>query len=234
MEALLPLLIFVGGVIYSVIASSGKKNEEKRDIDPSKMERSGRSAPRRRPSEAEAGQKVERRAGGMFDELKREFQSEYDKAMGRTETASQSSGKRPEGIDRDEVKRRIEEQRKSLEERRQQEKEQASMRQRSRGQTYEDKKPVERRQSERAERAREKVRTGAVRTNIEAAGAVEGIGREIADEVRYSYGDDRTSLHKKGKSEERGFSGRDLTFDNKAIVTGIIFSEILGKPRSRK
>lgn len=236
MEVLLPLLIFAGGVIYSIIASTGNKNEEKRDIDPSKMERPGRSAPRPRPSETGTGQKVERRAGGMFDELKREFQSEYEKAMGRTDTSGEASSGRPErkGIDRGEVNRRIEEQKRQLEERRQREKEQASMRQRSRGQTYEDKRPVERRQSERAERAREKVRTGAVKTDVEIAGATEGIGREIADEVRYSYGDDRTAIHKKGKEEERGFSPKDLTFDNKAIVNGIIFSEVLGKPKSRK
>lgn len=238
MEVLLPLLIFVGGIIYSVIASSGNKDKEKRNVDPNKMERPGRSAPRGRTSTSQSQR--ERSSGGFFDEIKREFQSEYDKAMGRTETDTSDSPSKPDREDakqrpdRVDVKRRLEEEGQKLEEKWQQEKKQASMRQRSRNKTYEDKKPVERKQSERAAKEREKVRAGAVDTDVEVAGAAEGIGREIADEARYSYGDDRTTVHKKGKDEGKGFSSKDLTFDNKSVVNGIIFNEILGKPKSRK
>lgn len=233
MEALLPLLIFAGGVIYSIIASSGNKNEEKRDIDPGKMERPGRSAPRRRPPESETGQKVERRAGGMFDELKREFQSEYDKAMGRTagDEAGRDQSRRPT---REDVRRRVDEERQKFEAQRQREKKEASMRERSRGEVNRDRKPVERKQSERAERARERVRTGAVDTKVEPAGAAEGVGREITEQARYSYGDDLTSLNKKDDGEKGSISHKDLTFDKKAVLNGVIFNEILGKPKSRK
>ncbi|CAM4141674.1 hypothetical protein [Lacicoccus alkaliphilus] len=230
MEVLLPLLIFAGGVIYSIIASTGNKNEEKRDIDPGKMERPGRSAPRPRQSESDTGGRQSQGSGGMFDELKREFQSEYEKAMGRTGT--DTSAGPPERPSREDVKRRVEEERRKLEERRQREKKETSMRERSRRETSRDRKPVERKQSERAERARERVRTGAADSNVEVAKPVEGVGSEITDELRYSYGDDRTSVADTRKSS--AFSSKDLTFDNKAIVNGVIFNEILGKPKSRK
>jgi hypothetical protein len=240
MEVLLPLLIFAGGVIYSVIASTGNKNEEKRDIDPSKMERPGRSAPRPRQSESNQGGRQAQGSGGMFGELKREFQSEYEKAMGRTGTdtsagpAGSGTAGGPERPTREDVRRRVEEERRKLEERRQREKKKSSMRERSRGEASRDRKPVERKQSERAERARERVRTGAAETNVEVAKPVEGVGSEITDQPRYSYGDDRTSVNGADKKKKSAFSSNDLTFDNKAIVNGIIFNEILGKPKSRK
>ncbi|MCD2136851.1 hypothetical protein [Salinicoccus halitifaciens] len=235
MEVLLPLLIFAGGVIYSLIASSGNKNEEKRDIDPDKMERPGRSAPR--PRQPEAGRR-EQGPRGMFDEMKREFQSEYEKAMGRTagDTAggpAETGREGPARPTREDVRRRVDEERRKFEADRQREKKEASMRERSRAEVNRDRKPVERKQSERAERARERVRTGAVETKAEPVGAIGGVGGEITDEVRYSYGDDRTSIHEKGKKQRTSFSSKDLTFDNKAIVNGVVFNEILGKPRSR-
>lgn len=231
MEALLPLLIFAGGVIYSVIASRGNKDKEKRNIDPSKMERPGRSAPRRRPSNSDS--QKQQGSGGLFDELKREFKKEYDKAMGEPSSETDGQSRR---ISQEDIKKRVEEERQKIEERRQQEKEQASMRQRSRDKTYKDKKPVERRQSERASRAKESVYTAEqdVKKDVEVAGATEGIGREITEQVRYSYGDDRTEMHERGRKKEKAFTSRDLTFDRKAVVTGIIFNEILGKPKSRR
>lgn len=231
MEALLPLLIFAGGVIYSVIASRGGKDKEKRNIDPSKMERPGRSAPRRRPSNSEP--QKQQGSGGLFDELKREFKKEYDKAMGAPSSDTDGQSRR---MSQENIKRRVEEERKKLEEKRQQEKEQASMGQRSRHKTYKDKKPVERRQSERASRAKETVYTGAhdAKSDVKVAGATEGIGKEITEQVRYSYGDDRTEMHERDRKKEKAFSSRDLTFDRKAVVNGVIFNEILGKPKSRR
>ena len=126
------------------------------------------------------------------------------------------------------IKRRVEEERKKLEEKRQQEKEQASMGQRSRHKTYKDKKPVERRQSERASRAKETVYTGAhdAKSDVKVAGATE--------QVRYSYGDNRTEMHERDRKKEKAFTSRDLIFDRKAVVNGVIFNEILGKPKSRR
>ncbi|WP_462420693.1 hypothetical protein [Salinicoccus sp. Marseille-QA3877] len=231
MEALLPLLIFAGGVIYSVIASKGSNEKEKRNIDPSKMERPGRSAPRRRSANSETQR--EQGSGGLFDELKREFKKEYDKAMGESSSETKDQSRR---MSQENIKKRVEEERRKLEEKRQQEKEQASMRQRSRNQTYKDKKPVERRQSERASRARESVYTGAhdAASDIEIADASKGIGREITERVRYSYGDDRTEIHERGRAKDKAITTKDLTFDKSAVVNGIIFNEILGKPKSRR
>lgn len=231
MEALLPLLIFAGGVIYSVIASRGNKDKEKRNIDPGKMERPGRSAPRRRPSNSEP--QSQKDSGGLFDELKREFKKEYDKAMGEP---SQDTDTKSRRMSQENIKRRVEEERQNLEEKRQQEKERASMRQRSRDKTYEDKKPVERRQSERASRAKETVYAGAhnAKSDVDIAEASVGIGSEIAENVRYSYEDDHTEMHERDKKKSKALTSRDLKFDEKAIVNGIIFNEILGKPKSRR
>lgn len=231
MEILLPLLIFVGGIIYSVIASSGNKDKdkEKRNIDPSKMERPGRSAPRPRPNDSES----EQGSGGLFDELKREFKKEYDKAMGEPASETSNQSRR---MSQENIKQRVDEERQKLEEKRQREKEQASMGQRSRNQTYQDKKPVERHQSERASQAKESVYTGAhdARSDVEIARADDGIGREITEQARYSYGDDRTEMHERGREQNKAFSRKDLSFDKSAVVNGIIFNEILGKPKSRK
>jgi len=134
------------------------------------------------------------------------------------------------------IKRRVEEERQNLEEKRQQEKERASMRQRSRDKTYEDKKPVERRLSERASRAKETVYAGAhnAKSDVDIAEASVGIGSEIAENVRYSYEDDHTEMHERDKKKSKALTSRDLKFDEKAIVNGIIFNEILGKPKSRR
>ncbi|SDL21447.1 hypothetical protein [Lacicoccus qingdaonensis] len=230
MEALLPLLIFAGGVIYSVIASKGDKSKGKRNIDPSKMERPGRAAPRRRPANNEPERE---QSGGLFDELKREFKKEYDKTMGEPETETKSQSRK---MSQENIKRRVEEERQNLEDRRQREKQRPSMRQRSQNKTYEDKKPVERRQPERASRARDSVYTGAhdAKDDVEVAGSAEGIGREITERARYTYGDERTEMHERDKKKSEGFTSRDLTFDRKAVVNGIIFNEILGKPKSKR
>lgn len=231
MEVLLPLLIFAGGIIYSVIASKSNKDEEKRNVDPSKMERSGRSAPRRRPTDSDPQR--QEGSGGLFDELRREFKNEYDKAMGEPASETNSQSRRTQQED---IKKRIEEERRKMEEKRQQEKEQSSMRERSRDKTYKDKKPVERRQSERASQARESVYTGAhdARSDVEIARAADGIGREVTEQARYSYGDDRTEMHERGREQKNDFSPKDLSFDKKSVVNGIIFNEILGKPKSRR
>lgn len=231
MEALLPLLIFAGGVIYSVIASKGNKDKDKRNIDPSKMERPGRSAPRRRPANSEPER--QQGSGGLFDELKREFKKEYDKATGEPSSETEGQSRR---LSQENIKKRVEEERRRLEEKRQREKEQASMGQRSRDKTYKDKTPVERRQSERASQAKERVYTGVydAKSDVEIADASTGIGREISERVRYSYGDDRTEIHERDRAKDKAFSSKDLTFDKSAVVNGIIFNEILGKPKSRR
>lgn len=231
MEVLLPLLIFAGGVIYSVIASRDNKDKEKRNIDPSKMERPGRSAPRRRPANSEPER--QQGSGGLFDELKREFKKEYDKAMGEPEPETNSQSRR---MTQENVKERVEDERQKLEEKRQQEKRQSSMRQRSRDKSYRDKKPVERRQSERASRAKESVYTGAHdgSSDVRVAGAAEGVGKEITERARYTYGDDPTKIHGTDSRKSKAFTSKDLNFDKKAVVNGVIFNEILGKPKSRR
>lgn len=231
MEVLLPLLIFAGGIIYSVIAGRGNKDKEKRDIDPSKMERPGRSAPRRRPADSEPER--QQGSGGLFDELKREFKKEYDKAMGEPASETNSQSRR---MSQENIKNRVEEERQKLEEKRQREKEQASMRQRSRDKTYKDKTPVERRQSDRASRAKESVYTGAhdAKSDVEIADASKGLSNEISERARYSYGDDRTEMHERDRKKSKAFSSKDLTFDKSAVVNGVIFSEVFGKPKSRR
>lgn len=231
MEVLLPLLIFAGGIIYSVIASKGNKDEEKRNVDPSKMERSGRSAPRRPPTDSDPQR--QEGSGGLFDELKREFKNEYDKAMGEPASETNSQSRRTQQED---IKKRVEEERRKMEEKRQQEKEQSPMRERSRDKSYKDKKPVERSQSERASRARENVYTGSYDADgdVKVADAAKGIGEEISGRARYSYGEDRTKMHERGREQKKDFSPKDLSFDKKSVVNGIIFNEILGKPKSRR
>lgn len=224
---LLPLLIIVGGILYSVVASNAnKKNEDKRNIDPSKMERRGNSAPRRRqPENSEDSSSGPR---GFFDDLKREFTKEYEKAMGtdeRPSTTERSTGNKGTNNSKrikQEAEKKIREFQKSPEKQKRD-----FQRNNPRYQTEHSKRATESKQAVYSEGySRE---DGPRKSN-----RVAGIGRDVADQVRYEYGDDRTQVHRRNQTKRTRVTKGDLSFDQRAVVNGIIFSEILGKPKSKQ
>lgn len=90
--------------------------------------------------------------------------------------------------------------------------------------------------SEHAKRALEARDSVYTRGYDKRAAKTEGLGRDIGDKLRYSYGDDHAQMHKRGQEqkESTGITSGDLKFDSKAVVNGIIMSEILGKPKSKQ
>ena len=63
-----------------------------------------------------------------------------------------------------------------------------------------------------------------------------GLGKDVAEEVRYSLGEDSSKMQQRNNSQGNGknITSDDLTFDSKSFVNGIIMSEILSKPKSKQ
>lgn len=230
---LLPILIIVGGIIYSTIASRANKEKEgQRNIDPSKMERRSNSAPRRRQPEnrdESSGSK------GIFEDLKREFKREYDKAMGTEE--ERPSGRQSETTRRAEESRRMQQEaEKKIKEVQNSRSVRNSSGERNKRDFQKNNRGYRTEHSRRAAESKQAVYSEGYSRNQEPRkeGRESGIGRDVADQVRYQYGDDRTQSHKRNKSGKKHVTKKDLSFDQRAVVNGIIFSEILGKPKSRR
>ena len=228
---LIPLLIIGIGIVSSIIGSKNNKEKEgERNIDTSKLDRRQNTAPRERQAERDTRTNEQK---GFFQTLQEAFDEEFNQQEKRTDpkpeqtkpAASSSrdmtSNRRPE---RQAVERPVRE---------------TIQKARERTNTSQNISDIEKRitdRSKHAKRASEAKESVYTEGYNKRAARSEGLGRDIADEVRYSYGDDVTQMHKRGKNNESDTSvtADDLTFDSKSFVNGIIMSEILGKPKSRQ
>ncbi|WP_020008473.1 hypothetical protein [Salinicoccus albus] len=238
---LLPLLIFIGGIVYTAIASQSKKksNEEKRNIDRSKMDRQAGKV-RQQVQDRRSSSTQQNSDRGLFDSLKGEIERSFgggDESDSKSSSessraqpysrpsrqAASSDSDRPQSSDGG---RNIEETARE------------SQLGQKIGDTYKDKVPADRsKQRERAEKARNTVYSGGI-DQSKAEQKVSGLGREAAEESGYSL--DEEEISSDSENRERTdkpapvLTKGDLNFDRKAVVNGIIFSEILGRPKSKK
>lgn len=239
---ILPLLIFLGGIIYSAIASQKNKDKkEQRNIDPGKL-----NNPNKRYNPPSASGRQEN-SKGFFEQVK----GELERSFGTFDESSDSQQKQHQTKNMEPHSKR---QSQARPERTNQER---PMSDRSFGRSledkaresrtgskamdyYEDKVSTDRsKQKERAQKAKESVYTEGF-DRSEAEKRVKGIGRESAERSRYSLDEDDLFGESAGKSDgekrqrEPALNKGDLSFDRKAVLNGIIFSEILGKPKSKR
>ncbi|WP_411844265.1 hypothetical protein [Salinicoccus sp. HZC-1] len=240
---LLPLLIFLGGIVYTAIASQKDKgNKEKRNIDPGKLgnpSKSKRQQPRGNNQNSEKGffeqikDEVER-SFGAFDEKPNEQRRQQNQQQRHTESSQRSersNQQRPEyqRTERNSPQRPVADRSfgRSLEE-----KARDSKAGKKAMDYYEDKVPTDRtKHRERSQRAKESVFAEGFNRS-EAEKRVKGIGRETADED-LSRSPGKAPQVRREKHESTLDKG-DFSFDRKAVLNGIIFSEILGKPKSKR
>lgn len=224
---LIPLLIIVIGVVSSIIGSKNNKEKEgDRNIDTSKLDRRQNTAPRSRQPDTRTNTNEQK---GFFQTLQEAFDEEFNqpeqerKTQSRAEPAPQpveSSG-RESRPDRQTSERPARE---------------TIQTSRERQNTSQNISDIEKRitdRSKHAKRAAEAKDSVYTRGYDKRAAKTDGLGRDIADKLRYSYGDDLTQMHKSGHTSTK-ITSKDLTFDSKAIVNGIIMSEVLGKPKSKQ
>lgn len=220
---IIPLLIFIGGIIYTAIAGQkNKENKEERNIDPSKMDRpTGQSAPRRRQEETRD------RPKGLFDDLfgevERRLSGEEQQTKQETrQPAQESQQSRPvaERTQRQSTQRPMSERSfgRSLEEKAKE----TNVGRRAMN-TYEE-KSREVGRSDWAKRAKEDIQSGSRQMDETRQFEIQtgGRGRESTR---------NKPVIQKPKPKVRREA---LSFGRKDIVNGIIFSEIISKPKSRK
>lgn len=224
---LIPLLIIVVGIVTSII--TGKNNKEKegdRNIDTSKLDRRQSTAPRSRQPDTRTNTNEQK---GFFQTLQEAFDEEFNQSEQETKQQSnreskpqpvQSSG-RENRPDRQASERPVRETIQNSRERQNASKNISDI----------EKRITDR--SKHAKRASEARESAYTRGYDKRAVKTEGFGRDIGEKLRYSYGDDLTQMHNRGQ-EKTGITSDDLKFDSKAVVNGIIMSEILGKPKSRQ
>ncbi|WP_434122049.1 hypothetical protein [Salinicoccus roseus] len=220
---ILPLLIFIGGIIYSVIASQNDKgNKEERNIDPSKMDRpTGSAAPRRRQSSSAGESK------GLFEdmvgEIERRFSGETEQTPKNSSQPAQEAGpSRP-------ASQRAERQ-----------SNQRPMSERSFGRSLEEKAKETNVGKRVADPYRKKSRDAsqshdwADRAREEVKNRQQGRGQK--DEVETVASGERPRRQQKPAepAPKPKVQKESLSFGRKDIVNGVIFSEIIGKPRSRR
>ena len=227
---LIPLLIIVVGVVSSIIGSKNNKEKEgDRNIDTSKLDRRQNTAPRSRQPDTRTNTNEQK---GFFQTLQEAFDEEFNQPEQETRQQSnreskpqpvQSSG-RESRPDRQASERPVRE---------------TIQQSRERQNSSKNISDIEKRitdRSEHAKRALEARDSVYTRGYDKRAAKTEGLGRDIGDKLRYSYGDDHTQMHKRGQEhkESTAITSGDLKFDSKAVVNGIIMSEILGQPKSKQ
>lgn len=245
---LLPLLIFLGGIVYTAIASQKDKGKkEKRNIDPGKLgnpSKSNRQQPRGNNQNSEKGffeqmkKEIERSFGAPDESLDEQRRQQTQRTQNTTQTSEKSTQQRPQHqrVERNSPQRPVTDRSfgRSLEEKaRDSETGKKAM------DYYEDKVPTDRtKHRERAQRAKESVLSeGSNRSEVEKH-AADNRGK-TSERARYSLSDDLSKTSGKASQVNREkFDSRlgkdDFSFDRKAVLNGIIFSEILGKPKSKR
>lgn len=221
----IPVLIVILGIISSIVGSKNNKEKEGgRNIDTSKLDRQQKTAPRKRQPDTGTAKKEEK---GFFQTLQEAFDEEFNKteSAGHTQTDQKKSEQQSHRQRDREQSRRPE--RETI---------QTS---RSRANSSKNLSDFEKKVTDRSEHAKraldakESVYTEGYNKRAEK---VRGLGKDVAEEVRYSLGEDSSKMQQRNNSQGNGknITSDDLTFDSKSFVNGIIMSEILGKPKSKQ
>ncbi len=221
----IPVLIVILGIISSIVGSKNNKEKEGgRNIDTSKLDRQQKTAPRKRQPDTGTAKKEEK---GFFQTLQEAFDEEFNKteSAGHTQTDQKKSEQQSHRQRDREQGRRPE--RETI---------QTS---RSRANSSKNLSDFEKKVTDRSEHAKraldakESVYTEGYNKRAEK---VRGLGKDVAEEVRYSLGEDSSKMQQRNNSQGNGknITSDDLTFDSKSFVNGIIMSEILGKPKSKQ
>lgn len=216
---LIPILIIVLGVVYSIIGS--KKNEDKagdRNIDTSKLDGKQNTAPRSRQPETRTNTNKQK---GFFQTLQEAFDEEFNQPEQETKPQPVQSSSREGRPGRQTPERHVRE---------------TIQQSRERQSTSQNKSNVEKRITDRSKhtsRVSEVRGSGHTRGYDRRANQTNDIGLDIGDTLSYSYDDDLTQMSK-SRQESTKFTSDDLSFDSKAVVNGIIMSEVLGKPKSKQ
>lgn len=224
---LIPLLIILVGVVSSIIGSKNNKEKEgDRNIDTSKLDRRQNTAPRSRQPDTRTNTQEQK---GFFQTLQEAFDEEFNQPEQETKQQSNRESK-PQPVQSSGRESRPDRQ---ASERPVRETIQQSRERQNSSQNISD---IEKRITDRSKHAK---RASEARDSVYTKGydkrvaKTDGLGRDIGDKLGYSYDDDLTQMNKRGQ-ESTSITSSDLKFDSKAVVNGIIMSEILGKPKSRQ
>lgn len=224
---LIPILIIVLGVVSSIVGSKNNKEKEgDRNIDTSKLDRKQNTAPRNRQPDTRTNTNEQK---GFFQTLQEAFDEEFNQPEQEAKPQPKREPK-PQPVQSSGRESRPGRQ---VSDRPVRETIQKTRERQSSSQNISD---IEKRITDRSKHAK---RAAEARDSVytkgydKRAAKVDGLGRDIADKVRYSYGDDLTQMNQGGQ-ESRKITSDDLSFDSKAIVNGIIMSEVLGKPKSKQ
>lgn len=221
----IPVLIVILGIISSIVGSKNNKEKEGgRNIDTSKLDRQQKTAPRKRQPDTGTAKKEEK---GFFQTLQEAFDEEFNKteSAGHTQTDQKKSEQQSHRQRDREQSRRPERETIQIS--------------RSRANSSKNLSDFEKKVTDRSEHAKraldakESVYTEGYNKRAEK---VRGLGKDVAEEVRYSLGEDSSKMQQRNNSQGNGknITSDDLTFDSKSFVNGIIMSEILGKPKSKQ
>lgn len=224
---LIPILIIVLGVVSSIVGSKNNKEKEgDRNIDTSKLDRKQNTAPRNRQPDTRTNTNEQK---GFFQTLQEAFDEEFNQPEQEAKPQPKREPK-PQPVQSSGRESRPGRQ---VSDRPVRETIQKTRERQSSSQNISD---IEKRITDRSKHAK---RAAEARDSVytkgydKRAAKVDGLGRDIADKVRYSYGDDLTQMNQGGQVS-RKITSDDLSFDSKAIVNGIIMSEVLGKPKSKQ
>ncbi|MCC4721879.1 hypothetical protein [Salinicoccus sp. RF5] len=221
---ILPLLIFIGGIIYTAIASQKDKGkDEERNIDPSKMDRpTSQSAPRRRQSNSGGESK------GLFDDMVGEIERRFSGETAQTPKSSRPPAQ--EAAPSRPATQRAERQ-----------SNQRPMSERSFGRSLEEKAKETNVGKKVVDPYREKSRNPSqnndwaerVREEVKSRRQPE---RNRRDEIEAGAVGERSRRQPKAEEPKPKpkVQKESLSFGRKDIVNGVIFSEIIGKPKSRR
>ena len=228
---LIPILIIVLGVVSSIVGSKNNKEKEgDRNIDTSKLDRKQNTAPRNRQPDTRTNTNEQK---GFFQTLQEAFDEEFNQPEQEAKPQPKREPKREPKPQPVQSSGRESRPGRQVSDRPVRETIQKTRERQSSSQNISD---IEKRITDRSKHAK---RAAEARDSVYTKGydkrsaKVDGLGRDIADKVRYSYDDDLTQMNQGGQ-ESRKITSDDLSFDSKAIVNGIIMSEVLGKPKSKQ
>ncbi len=230
---LIPLLIIVLGIVSSIVGSKNNKEKEgKRNIDTSKLDRRQSTAPRKRQPDSETAANEQK---GFFQTLQEAFDEEFNQQEQQPKRETRPEPAKPAASSSRDMTSNSRPERQASE----RPVRETIQKVRERTNTSQNISDIEKRitdRSKHAKRALEARESVYAKGYDKRVGRAEGLGRDIADEVRYSYGDDPTQMNKRGRDNDpdTNMTSDDLTFDSKSFVNGIIMSEILGKPKSKQ
>ena len=218
---LIPLLIIVLGIVSSIVGSKNNKEKEgKRNIDTSKLDRRQSTAPRKRQPDSETAANEQK---GFFQTLQEAFDEEFNQQEQQPKRETRPEPAKPAASSSRDMTSNSRPERQASE----RPVRETIQKVRERTNTSQNISDIEKRITDRSKHAK---------GYDKRVGRAEGLGGDIADEVRYSYGDDPTQMNKRGRDNDpdTNMTSDDLTFDSKSFVNGIIMSEILGKPKSKQ